>query len=355
MQNNPQLDNEWVDAINAIVDGTCEVTINLLLIETAFDQNIEFTERTEAPQGSDLKPVEALPITRIRFGERDIQRSLVGYLEPLITEKAKQTSQENANDITTEVLAQQQAAATAEPPFELANDSIEGEEQDLDNQESRNPRLTSLVSNDTTAMTDLQLGFEPSTSERTVIDDTAKNIYRVLSDIGMRLAEPVDTNKADIGPSIVRYKIRLQTGERVSTLQSRARDLMRELATEKEPIIDNLPNTNYVHIDLARPEKQSPKLLPLLSHLRKPPGTGLYCPLGVTPDGRIEMEDVTKYPHMLVAGSTNSGKTMFLYSLIVGLTQIYTPEELQLVLIDPKQTDFVFFNTLPHLRGARYY
>ena len=55
---------------------------------------------------------------------------------------------------------------------------------------------------------------------------------------------------------------------------------------------------------------------------------------------------------MLVAGSTGSGKTMFLYSLIVGLTRHYQPDELQLVLVDPKQTDFVFFQRLPHLRGG---
>src|SRR5690606_36615118 len=74
-------------------------------------------------------------------------------------------------------------------------------------------------------------------------------------------------------------------------------------------------------------------------------------PFGVTPDGAVEWFDLTALPHMLVAGSTGSGKTMFLYSLIVGLSKFYDPHAVRLLLIDPKETDFVFFNRLPHLRS----
>src|SRR5690606_21293420 len=83
---------------------------------------------------------------------------------------------------------------------------------------------------------EISLGFEPVGNEKDVIDSTARSIYRVLQDLGLRLASEVDPDIADKGPSIIRYKIRLQTGERVANLQNRSRDLMRELATEKEPM-----------------------------------------------------------------------------------------------------------------------
>jgi DNA segregation ATPase FtsK/SpoIIIE-like protein len=75
--------------------------------------------------------------------------------------------------------------------------------------------------------------------------------------------------------------------------------------------------------------------------------------VGVTPDGRTFTLAIAELPHMLVAGSTGSGKTMFLYSVIAGILDRYDPEQVQMVLIDPKQTDFVFFEGLPHLRGGR--
>jgi DNA segregation ATPase FtsK/SpoIIIE-like protein len=129
---------------------------------------------------------------------------------------------------------------------------------------------------------------------------------------------------------------------------------MRELALAKEPIVDNLPGTNFVSIDLPRPSPRPAFLLPFLDQTDRPnEKPGLWCPIGITPDGSAEWLDLTALPHMLVAGATGMGKTMFLYSLIMSLVHYYGPNDLELVLVDPKQTDFVFFNQLPHLRQGR--
>ena len=64
---------------------------------------------------------------------------------------------------------------------------------------------------------------------------------------------------------------------------------------------------------------------------------------------RIEVVDLAKAPHLLVAGTTGSGKTIFLYSIIVSLLRQYQEDSLQLLIIDPKQTDFTFFEGLPML------
>jgi DNA segregation ATPase FtsK/SpoIIIE-like protein len=75
-------------------------------------------------------------------------------------------------------------------------------------------------------------------------------------------------------------------------------------------------------------------------------------PTGVTPAGEIEWINLPELPHMLVAGSTGSGKSMFLYSLIASLAHYCAPDDLDMVLVDPKRTDFILFSRLPHLRNG---
>lgn len=70
---------------------------------------------------------------------------------------------------------------------------------------------------------------------------------------------------------------------------------------------------------------------------------------GVTPGGGVFKSDISDAPHMLVGGSTGSGKTVFLYSVIASVLKTKTPEEVQMALIDPKETDFLYFDSLPNL------
>lgn len=73
---------------------------------------------------------------------------------------------------------------------------------------------------------------------------------------------------------------------------------------------------------------------------------------GQKPDGDFEILDIADAPHMLIAGTTGSGKTIFLQSMLVSLLYQFGPEEIELLIVDPKQTDFIFFDDLPHLYGG---
>lgn len=159
---------------------------------------------------------------------------------------------------------------------------------------------------------------------------------------------PVDPNKADIGPSIVRFKLSLKPGERLSSVQRVAEDLQRELATDSVPLVDNVKREPYVGIDLPRLESAIARLSDEIPRLE---GADAELPflVGMSPSGETKIQDLAGLPHLLVAGSTGSGKTVFLYTLIVSLIQQHDPESVQLILVDPKQTDFIFFDSLPHL------
>ena len=102
------------------------------------------------------------------------------------------------------------------------------------------------------------------------------------------------------------------------------------------------------------PFAHSGKAISLIEHLplvsRKEGALNVVA--GQKPDGKFEVMDISKAPHMLVAGTTGSGKTIFLYSILVSLLYQYSASELELLIIDPKQTDFVFFEGLPHLYGG---
>jgi DNA segregation ATPase FtsK/SpoIIIE-like protein len=75
--------------------------------------------------------------------------------------------------------------------------------------------------------------------------------------------------------------------------------------------------------------------------------------IGVAPDGSLVTEDFSEFPHLLVAGSTGSGKSVFLRGLLLSLMTQYSVGKLELLIVDPKRTDFTFFNSAPYLRGGK--
>jgi len=176
----------------------------------------------------------------------------------------------------------------------------------------------------------------------------------VLESFGIKIAE-LDPSKAQVGPSVVRYRVKLAPGSKVSKLRSSAEDIGRELSCKTAPIIDNIPGEPFVGVDLARPNRVVEYLAPALAKL---PETGLLdlnVAAGVTPGGEDIIIKLTKLPHMLVAGSTASGKTVFLHSLLLSLLSRLSSEDIEILIVDPKATDFSIYRNVPHLRGGKVF
>src|SRR5712675_220552 len=191
----------------------------------------------------------------------------------------------------------------------------------------------------------------PDKEEREQIDHQASTLRRILRDHGV-LVQELDAEKAQVGPSVIRYRVRLRPGAKLTSLRSRAEDIGRELATRSIPFIDNVAGENYVGIDLERPRRQIVPLLPAIDALPSAGYAGLPIAVGVAPDGSQVHLDLVQLPHILVAGSTLSGKTVFLHAVLLSLIAKLPPERLELIVIDPKATDFVLYNGLPHLRAG---
>jgi hypothetical protein len=199
-------------------------------------------------------------------------------------------------------------------------------------------------------------GEQSQQNERTVPDEVIKQadqLRRVLINYGIAIAE-VNAQRTQIGARFVRYWVRLQPpAGRLSDLQRYANDIARELGTMSVPLIDNIPGERYVGVDLPRAKPVTIPLINVLDHLPEEQPYELMVAIGQNVAGEMIMRDLSRLPHMLVAGHTGGGKSVFLASLIASLVWRHSPETLRLVLVDPKLMDFPVFESLPHLHDGQ--
>ena len=176
-------------------------------------------------------------------------------------------------------------------------------------------------------------------------------INKVFRDYGIN-AYPVDPEMVQEASRFTRFSVELKSGETIRTLERYKTDIGIQLEANGEILIDHIRGTKYLSVDV--PFADSGKPISLLEHLSLLDNTtgNLDVIAGQKPDSSFEIVDISKAPHMLIAGTTGSGKTIFLYSIIVSLLHKYPAEELEFLIIDPKQTDFVFFEDLPNLYGG---
>ena len=161
--------------------------------------------------------------------------------------------------------------------------------------------------------------------------------------------EPFAVDLVQVGPSVVRFRTRTLGKLSIADVERRARDLGREIASPGEIQIGDEPG--YVTVDVPRMDREVVplgRLLPVLDSQPPIPGA-LNFVVGVAPSGDVRVADLSRLPHLLVAGATGSGKSVFLRGLLVELLRSRTPDQLRLMIIDPKQLDFAAFAQSRHL------
>lgn len=162
-------------------------------------------------------------------------------------------------------------------------------------------------------------------------------------------AEPVEPEQVTEAARFTRFKLQLRRGESIKNLERRCADLALQLEASGRIIISQIPSTSYLAIDVPYEGGTTVSLLDNLQLLENTKGD-LDAIAGQKPNGEFRILDVSKAPHLLVAGTTGSGKSVFLYSLLVSWLTKFSPDEMQLLIVDPKKTDFVFFEELvPYL------
>lgn len=184
---------------------------------------------------------------------------------------------------------------------------------------------------------------------RKEIEQLVKDFKRSCGDYHVSLKEcnPEDTV---VGPSVIRLKFRLGRGQSLQGLSSHLEDIGREMK-RTGVIIQQVPNSDELLLDVPRLKREKVLFKDVIAHLPKVTSPEqLYFPLGRTPNGKDLIEDLGQMPHMLVGGSTGSGKSVFLFTMLAAMLMTHpNPNELQLVLSSSKLEDFIHFEGLPHL------
>ena len=152
----------------------------------------------------------------------------------------------------------------------------------------------------------------------------------------------------EAGPTITLYSIDLAPGTKVSSINGVASDIARSLGAPNIRIVPNTAGRKTVGIEVPNPKRETVCIKELMSS-KKTEKMKLPMFLGKDASGEPMVEDLTKMPHMLVAGTTGSGKSVCINSIIAGWMYTKRPDELKLILVDPKMVELSQFSDIPHL------
>lgn len=185
------------------------------------------------------------------------------------------------------------------------------------------------------------------------IEQLVKDFKRSCGDYHVNLRE-CDAGNAVVGPSVIRLKFKLARGQALQGLASHLEDIGREMK-RTGVIIQQVPNSDELLLDVPRLQREKVLFKDVVASI--PTVTSpeqLYFPLGRTPNGRDLIEDLSQMPHMLVGGSTGSGKSVFLFTMLASMLMTHPKkEDMQLILSSSKIEDFIHFEGLPHLYSGK--
>lgn len=162
----------------------------------------------------------------------------------------------------------------------------------------------------------------------------------------------VTMGKAKVGPTVTQYTLRPDEGIRLSQITALQNDLARALMAHPVRLEAPIPNTDLVGIEIPNKEVALVRLRELLSskemrHSESP----LAMALGKDVAGAIMTAELDRMPHVLIAGATNSGKSVCIHSILMSLLYRNSPALLRLILVDPKRVELTAYNGIPHLWG----
>ncbi|MEC4722129.1 DNA translocase FtsK 4TM domain-containing protein [Noviherbaspirillum sp. CPCC 100848] len=246
-----------------------------------------------------------------------------------------------------EVVVQERAKIVEAPPIRIEPQVVAVPKSERVEKERQVSLFADLPD---TNLPPLSLLDEPPAAQETVsvetLEFTSRLIEKKLSDFGVE-AKVV---AAYPGPVITRYEIEPATGVKGSQIVNLARDLARSLSLTSIRVVETIPGKNYMGLELPNPKRQIVRLTEILgSKVYNDSASSLTVALGKDIAGHPVVADLAKMPHLLVAGTTGSGKSVGINATILSLLYKSDPNNVRMILIDPKMLEMSVYEGIPHL------
>lgn len=193
------------------------------------------------------------------------------------------------------------------------------------------------------------LDLPPAAIERIPVETleyTSRLIEKKLSDFGVI----VNVVSAQPGPVITRYEIEPAIGVKGSQITNLARDLSRALSVQSVRVVETIPGKSFMGLEIPNPKRQAVKLSEIIAAKNFGDALSpLTLALGKDIAGLPVSVDLAKMPHLLVAGTTGSGKSVGINAMLLSLLYKAGPNQVRLILIDPKMLEMSVYEGIPHL------
>lgn len=183
-------------------------------------------------------------------------------------------------------------------------------------------------------------------TDHAAIEKNIETLEQVLHDFGIS-AKVVEVN---IGPSVTQYELSLSSGTRVSKILTINKEISLALAKKDVRIQAPIPGKSTVGIEIPNDETQPVTIRETLELMPKElDSKPLAVALGKDIMGKVRWCEIDKTPHLLVAGATGSGKSVCINTIIISILMKARPDEVKLIMVDPKKVELGIYNGIPHL------
>ena len=183
------------------------------------------------------------------------------------------------------------------------------------------------------------------TNEYALIQKNVQKLEKTFKSFGV----DAKVTKANLGPAVTKYEVQPAIGVKVSKIVSLSDDIALALAAKDIRIEAPIPGKSFIGIEVPNSEVSLVSFRDVIEGQVNNKEKMLEVPLGRDISGNITMADLSKMPHLLVAGSTGSGKSVCINGIITSLLMKAKPNEVKLMMIDPKMVELNVYNGIPHL------
>lgn len=324
----------------ADVDGMSEISINMYDEKT--DENVEPSDVKRVPLKSDSSSV-----SKIHFADEKLEQGVDTYEDNSL--------EDNSSDVSIiDNSGFEDNESTPVTNVEKTSGGVAGEPIDTSSEEHKN--LMSELNKGSSKRKSVNYKYPPlnlldpakasSRDSKQYIKEQANKLIHVLEIFG------VEAELGDItcGPTVTRYEISPKMGTKVSKIVNLADDIKLNLAAQDIRIEAPIPGKSSVGIEIPNEKNTAVAFSDLMRDKEfKNTKSKIAFAAGRDIAGDIVIADIAKMPHMLIAGATGSGKSVCINTIIMSILYKASPDEVKLIMVDPKVVELSNYNGIPHL------